>query len=431
MNNTNQTAAELFRAAWQNQKPGSPDWLQTYRSEALDRFAQSGFPTTRLEDWKYTDVAKLAAVYPQWLVNQPAVDTAAADNPLNIPNSVRISFVDGVFSPEKSAQDLPENILVGKLADLATSHPEIIEEHLGRLAKNSDSGFIALNSVFSETAIAIIITADIELQQPIYIDYFSATAEISVQPRLLVSLGANSKATVVEHFSAAEPAITNAVTEIHACPGSQLAYYRLQEDHAEAWHTGVQYITLERDAYLNSVNIDAGAGMARNEMRLCLAGSGASADAKGLLLADGSRHVDSRLTVEHAAPNTRSRERYRAILADNAKGVFNGRILVQQAAQKTLAELTNRNLLLNRGAEINTKPELEIYADDVKCAHGSTTGQLDETSMFYLQSRGISPQEARNILVTAFASELLTDIDIPAVVERTQEAMRTLQFGEI
>ena len=431
MNNINQPVTEDFRAAWKNTSVSSPDWLQIFRNAALQQFALSGFPTTRAEDWKYTDVGKLAAAYPQWLINKPGADSDNNGKPLDIASAIRIAFVDGVYNPEKSSQVLPDNILVGKLADLATTNPEIIEKHLGRLASNSDSGFVALNSVFSETAVAILIPTGIELQQPVYIDYFSATAETSVQPRLLASLGTDSKATIIEYFSGTVPAITNAVTEIHCGQDTQLTYYRLQEDHAEAWHTAIQYIQLERNAHLNSVNIDAGAGMARNELRLNLAGEGASADAKGLLLADGSRHIDSRLTVEHAAPNTRSRERYRAILADNARGVFNGRILVQQAAQKTSAELTNRNLLLNRGAEINTKPELEIYADDVKCAHGSTTGQLDETAMFYLLSRGIPPQEARNILVQAFASELLTDTGIPAVVERAQQAMRTLRFSDV
>jgi Fe-S cluster assembly protein SufD len=431
MNSTNQPATASFRAAWQDQSAASPEWLRAYRNDALNQFAQSGFPTTRLEEWKYTDVGKIAAAYPQWLTNQPATATPVTGTRLEIANAIRIAFVDGKYSPEKSTRNLPANILVGKLAELANTHPEALADHLGRLANNADSGFVALNSVFSETGVIILIPADMELQQPIYIDYFSATPEISTQPRLLADLGANSKATIVEHFSGAGPAITNAVSEIHCRPGSQANYYRLQEDHAEAWHTAVQYVQLERDAHLNSVNIDAGAGLARNELRLCLAGTGASADATGLLLADGSRHVDSRLNVEHAAPNTRSRERYRSILADNAKGVFNGRILVQQAAQKTSAELTNRNLLLNRGAEINTKPELEIYADDVKCSHGATTGQLDETSMFYLLSRGIDPQEARNILVTAFASELLTDIDIPAVAERARLAMQTLRFRDV
>jgi Fe-S cluster assembly protein SufD len=174
------------------------------------------------------------------------------------------------------------------------------------------------------------------------------------------------------------------------------------------------------------MQIDIGAQLARNELHLTLAGSGAHAECKGLLIADASRHIDSRITVEHAAPHTTSRERFRAILAGKARGVFNGRILVQAEAQKTAAELTNRNLLLSPGAEMDTKPELEIYADDVKCAHGSTTGQLDETALFYLVSRGIEVREARNLLIRAFAAELLTDIGIPALRDRTQAALEAL-----
>ena len=430
MTNQNQPAAETFRKAWQSQRQNAPAWLQTFQNKALEQLALSGFPTTRMEDWKYTDVRKLAAAYPLWLINSPAAATATTGDPLDIADAIHLAFVDGVYNAEKSTGELPESIRVGKLSELATKFPAAIEKQLGKLAKNSDSGFVAINAAFSETAIAIMVPDGVELRQPVYIEYFSSTAESSTQPRVLANLGANSKATIVEHFSGAAPAITNAVTEIHCCQGSQLTYYRLQEEHVDTWHTAIQYIHLERDASVNAVSIDSGAGLARNELRLCLAGSGATANATGLLLADGSRHVDSRLIVEHAAPNTRSRERYRSILADKARGVFNGRILVQQAAQKTSAELTNRNLLLSPGTEIDTKPELEIYADDVKCAHGATTGKLDEVSMFYLLSRGINPQEARNILVKAFASELLSDINIPAIVERTQQAMRALRYSE-
>jgi Fe-S cluster assembly protein SufD len=429
MNNPNQPATDTLHNTWQNRNPASPEWLQTFQKSALAEFSQTGFPTTRLEDWKYTDVRKLAAAYPQWLTNQPALDTNTTSNLLIIDHAIRIVFINGIYNAEKSTANVPEYIHVGKLSELAAEHPEALEKALGKLAKNTDSGFVAINTAFSETAISILIPDNTELQQPIHIEYLSSAEKTSVQPRVLANLGTNSKATIIEHFSGVAATITNAVTEVHCGQGSNLSYYRLQEENIEAWHTGAQYIHIARDASVNAVTIDTGALLARSEMRLCLAGPGATADVKGLLLADGSRHIDSRLSVEHAAPETRSRERYRSILADKAQGVFNGRILVQQEAQKTLAQLTNRNLLLNHGAGINTKPELEIYADDVKCAHGATTGKLDETSLFYLLSRGIDPVEARNILITAFASELLTDIQIPAIAAHTQAAMRALRVG--
>ncbi|MGI9289880.1 MAG: SufB/SufD family protein, partial [Gammaproteobacteria bacterium] len=180
------------------------------------------------------------------------------------------------------------------------------------------------------------------------------------------------------------------------------------------------------DATVHTTSIDIGAQLARNELHLALNGRGAHAECKGLFLADQKRHIDSRITVDHAAPDTTSRERFRGVLADQARGVFNGRIHVLSEAQKTSAELTNRNLLLNPGAEVNAKPELEIYADDVKCAHGSTTGQLDQNSLFYLLSRGIDQEEARVLLIRAFVGELLTDISVPEVRDITQEALARL-----
>jgi Fe-S cluster assembly protein SufD len=431
MPNPTLSAAESLYAAWLNQDRSGAGWLQQLQLDAIKEFERSGFPSSRAEDWKYTDVRKLALAYPDWLATSPVVGANTPDDSLEIPGAIHLRFVDGVFLPERSSTDLPENLYAGPARDIDTSLGTNVGQGFGHLTAARNTGFVALNTAFTDTVVVLILPDNTCLDRPVYISHFSSTAETGTHPRLYVELGKNSTATIVEHASGNQPAIVNAVTEINCRQGSQLHYYRLQETHCDSWNTAVQHIEVAHDASVTTTTIDTGGGISRNELYVRLAGAGAAAEAKGLLLADGSKHVESRITVEHAAPNTQSRERYRAILADKAHGVFNGKILVQQAAQKTAAELTNRNLLLTRGAEINTKPELEIYADDVKCAHGSTTGRLDETSLFYLLSRGIEPVTARNILVRAFAIELLTDMTVPAIAARAQAALESLKFGEL
>jgi Fe-S cluster assembly protein SufD len=410
--------------AWESRGYRQDSWLSQRRRDALEALDANGFPGPREEDWKYTDTRPLAEHLPGWL-GAPSW-CAEADAPiLHIPNAARLVFVDGLFSPEQSTNTLPAGLVAGDLEQLGDQNDKL-RSKIGLLANVNDSGFIAINTAFAGHGAALQVEPNVTLEQPVYLCFYSSTPEQVVQPRIIVDLGENSSATVVEHYCGAGAGIVNTVTEISCAAGASLHWDKLQEESQLAWHTAVQYARLDREASLRATQIDIGASLSRNELRVRLQGPGAEAEACGLFLADQQRHVDSRITVEHAAPDTRSRERYRGILADRARGVFNGRILVEQDAQKTAAELTNRNLLLSKGAEINTKPELEIYADDVKCAHGSTTGQLDETSMFYLRSRGIAAEEARNMLIRAFASELLTDLEIDAIKQRVEEAMDRL-----
>jgi Fe-S cluster assembly protein SufD len=431
MNNATSTVTERLQALWLAQQPAAGGWLPDLQRKAIDQFGRTGFPTTRNENWKYTDVSKLAQLYPDWLIHKTASTDAMARKPLAIVDAIHLVFVDGAFQPAHSSSDLPDSLVVGNLTQLAHSHREILESRLNQLSQATDSGFVALNTAFSADCAALILAAGTTLTRPVYIEHWSGSHGTSSHPRLLVDLGDKSQATVIEHYSSSVATLVNAVAELSIGRGANLTYYRLQEAHPEAWHTGLQRLRLDSDATVRSMTIDCGSIMSRSELYAYMAGPGATIEAQGLLLGDGSRHIDSRITIEHAAPHTTSRVRYRAILGDKSRGVFNGRILVQQQAQKTNAELTNRNLLLNRGAEINTKPELEIYADDVKCAHGSTTGQLDETAFFYLLSRGIDKQAARNMLITAFASELLTDIEVPAIAERTRHALSALRFSDL
>jgi Fe-S cluster assembly protein SufD len=423
---------DTIREAWQNANPADNSWLHALKTDALDEFSRMGFPTTRLENWKYTDVSELAANYTRWLDNKPTADSKISAPDLDIAEAVQVHFVDGIYRPELADNsNLPQGVYAGSISDLLTYAPAL-KDRIGRQAGKDDidSGLVALNTAFSGFGLAVVLPENQTLTQPIYLHCHTSTPQLNSQPRIMVDLGANSHATVIEHYTSELQAVVNTVTEIHCAANASLNYYKLQDEHVDTWHTAFQYAELENNARLHSTHIDIGGVLARNELRLRLAGRGAEADCKGLFMADANRHVDSRITVEHAAPDTRSRERYRGILGGTARGVFNGRIYVEADAQKTSAELTNRNLLLSKGAEIDTKPELEIYADDVKCAHGSTTGQLDETALFYLLSRGIDEQEARNILVAAFAATLVSDIGIEAITTRVQTALHSLRSAE-
>lgn len=424
-NNPGAKTGERLEALWQTERGGRSDWLDEIQRDALQVFNRNGFPTTALEDWRYTDVQPVATNYPDWLQNTPAPAAALPELP-EIPDAARIVFIDGQYRPELSDADkLPAGAFAGPLMELAAANPQLAER-LGTLASTQQSGLIAVNTAFTSDAFGLLLQPDEALDQPLHLVFHTATAELTVQPRLLISLGARSRAMLIEHYSSSGAAIINNVTEIFCGAGAKLIRDRLQSEHHDAWHIAAQYARLEENATLLNTQIDVGAQLARSELQVELAGRSAHTDARGLFMADERRHVDSRITVEHAAPDTTSRERYRGILADRARGVFNGRILVQQDAQKTSADLTNRNLLLSPGAEIDTKPELEIYADDVKCAHGSTTGQLDSNALFYLLSRGIAADEARNMLVRAFAAELVSDIDVPALAGAVQAALADL-----
>jgi Fe-S cluster assembly protein SufD len=419
-----------IRTAWQAREPDTSSWLGQLQEQALDAFERNGFPSKRMEDWKYTNMQPVAENYPGWLSTESATDADTADL-LDIPDAVHLAFIDGQYQPQLSGStELPAGVLAGNLATLTAEQPDAIHKLLGRLANNDDSGFIALNTAFATDAVVLLIPDNVVLERPVYISFFSGTPHVTVQPRLLIDLGVNSQATVIEHYTSSTPAIVNTVTEIFANQGSSLTWYKLQDEHTETSHTGAQYAELAQDASIQTTQLDIGGKLVRNQLHLKLAGRGADANAKGLFMADDKRHVDSRITVEHAAPDTTSQEQFRGVLGGQACGVFNGRILVQQEAQKTAAALNNRNLLLSPQAEINTKPELEIYADDVKCAHGSTTGQLDATALFYLLSRGIDPTEARKILIKAFVGELLTGIAFEALSNRVQTALQQLEADD-
>ena len=421
--------------AWveENPRASGPGWLRELRHEALSRFRELGFPTPKQEAWKYTNLAPLARIpfrHPEPDGGPRPVDPA----PWDLPASARIVFVNGVLRPDHgSTEGLPAGARVTSLRDALASRPEALEPHLARLAAFRDDPLTALNSAFLEEGALVELEAGVRVERPIHLLFLSAAAEHPTvsSPRNLILAGPGAEATVVETYAGpgGEISFTNAVTELSAGDGSVLRHVKLQQESAEAFHVGTLAASLGRDAVLRSFVASSGAALARNNVAVRFAAPGGECHLDGLFTGWGAQHADNHTLIDHAFPHCTSRELYKGILGGRARGVFHGRIVVRPDAQKTDAIQTNKNLLLSREALVDSTPALEIHADDVKCKHGSTIGQLDERSLFYLRSRGIGEREARGILTYAFAAEVTGRIPVAPVRERL-EAMLRARFAD-
>jgi Fe-S cluster assembly protein SufD len=407
-----------------------PGWLAECRREGLDAFAAAGFPGRRDEDWKYTDLKLVTrrsfAAGATAAFEAPAL--AGLDGPVLV-------FVNGRLT---QARHLPDGVAVVPLAQaLADGHPAC-RELLGRIARPERHRFAALATALFNDGALLDLAENLELEAPVRLVFLAGGDQPALAcPRVLVRAGANSRATLIEHYAAASgEALSLAVTEIALGPGATLQHYRLQEEAAEAFHLGVLAARLDRDAALVSHNLSVGARIARLDIDVELAAPGARVEMNGLYVVRDRQHVDSHTRVDHAAPRTTSDELYRGVLSGKSRAVFNGKAVVHPGAFGTDAVQANANLLLSPQAEVDTKPELEIYADDVKCAHGATTGQLDASALFYLRSRGIDEDTARTLLTFAFADTVLARMGLAPlrrhaeelVVGRLPEAERIREF---
>lgn len=394
-----------------------PAWLQPLRERAIVAFTRRGFPTPRDEDWKYTNLQALADASGTLLgmtpsaANADVIDDLLRSLPVGATDWV-IVFVNGAYRDELShLPDTGSGVRITTLAAADAAAHELLRDRLGRLARIDDLQLAALNTAFMNDGLAIEIDAHARPEGTIHAIFLSDSQPASHQPRLLIDAGAHSRATVIEYHAGRESGWTNAVTEIHCAAGAQLAYVKLQNEADATDHIATQQVRLEAGSRFHAVHLDFGARLARNDLSVQLAGSGAHAALYGLFLADGKRHVDNHTRIDHLATDTSSIENYRGILNDAGRGVFNGKIIVHEGADRSDARLNNHNLLLSKTAEIDTKPELEIYTDDVKCAHGATTGQLDDNALYYLRARGIPRPQARRMLVLAFAREIVAQLD--------------------
>ncbi|UYG08704.1 Fe-S cluster assembly protein SufD [Halomonas sp. M4R1S46] len=401
-----------------------PTWIAARRQAGAARFEALGFPHRRIENWKYTDVRAIARH--DFALASDADFSPAAAAALTLPlDGHRLTFVDGVFAPALSdLGDLPDGVQLMPLSQALEDNHEAVGGPLGRLTGVEFSPFAALNTAFMEEGAVVRLAPRTVVNKPIVLQFLSRAGEQAVMshPRILIEAGGRSQATVVEHHVGEEGAanFTNLVEEIILERGAMLTHYKLQEAPIQDRHVASIQVEQARDSRYTSFNLNLGGGLVRNDLVSDLNGQGAEAAFRGLFYGQGRQHVDNHTLVNHNAPHTTSRENYKGILDDRAHGVFNGKVIVKRDSQKIEAEQSNANLLLSDRAEIDTKPELEIYADDVKCAHGATTGQLDEEAIYALRTRGIDAQTARGLLTLAFAGEVMERVDLDAVAERVE-----------
>jgi len=407
-----------------------PAWLEAIRKEAIGRFAELGFPTTKLEDWKYTSLARVART--PWA---PAPEATArldreAVEALSFPVfacSVFV-FVNGRFAPGLSApRALAGGIQVGSLAQLAARPGSPLEDRLGAMARAQEHALVALNTAFFRDGAFVHVPAGIRIENPIHVVHVTVAGDepCAVHPRTLVLAEAGSEAVVIEDFvSLGEgEAFCNAVTELSLEEGARIEHVSLLRERERTAHVATFHAHQARDSRLVAHNVSLGGQLTRSDTVSALQGRGAECSLYGFYVATGSQHVDNHTTVEHAEPDCTSRELYKGVLDDAGRGVFNGKVIVQPDAQRTSAQQDNKNLLLSRDAEVDSKPELQIHADDVRCTHGSTIGQIDEDALFFLRTRGIDAVAARALLMRAFATDVTSRISVAPLRDRIDELL--------
>ena len=407
-----------------------PEWLRGLRAQAAAHFAEQGLPSTRLEEWRYTNVMPLARVPFELPGPEPAPITRAAVESLCFPVfacSVFV-FVDGRFRAELSSpRALSGSLRVVSLAELRARAPERLAGQLGRVADPKRQPFVALGSAFLDDGACLFVPRGTRVEQPVHVVQLASGAapDRVCHPRLLVVAEPGSHVTLIQDFVSLSDArgFTNAVAEVTLEQGAAVDLVLLQRENAESFHVSNLEVRIARDARFAAHTLTLGGGFVRNDLNAVLEDEGASLRLDGLTVAGGRQLVDNHTVVDHALPHGESRQRYKSVLGGEARGIFRGRVIVRPDAQKTSASQSNANLLLGARAEIDTKPQLEIYADDVKCSHGSTIGRLDENALFYLRSRGLSEPRARDLLMRAFALEVLEHLPARALAEGLDDAV--------
>ncbi|MGH6635349.1 MAG: Fe-S cluster assembly protein SufD [Gammaproteobacteria bacterium] len=404
--------------------------IADYRRRAMARFHQTGFPNPRLENWKYTDVAPIA---------RGAFRLARAEDRQLEKDVLRglrlvdllcheLVFVNGQYAPHLSNPDgLPDEASARSLAQVLAGEPELFHDYVRYRPVDEGPGFDALNSAFVSDGLLLTLAPGTTLEQPIHLLFVSTPGETALvsHPRVIIEAAEGCRVRVLESYRNVSACgnFTNAVTEIRAGAGSVLEHYKILDEGSGAYHIGRLSISQGAGSQVMSHAIAFGSALSRSDIHVTLDGEGAGVTLNGLYLVEGREHVDFHTRIDHIQPSTRSREFYKGVLNGAGRGIFNGKVVVHRGAQKADAALSNKNLLLSKHAEANTKPELEIYADDVACSHAATVSQLDENLLFYLRSRGIDRQVALALLTYAFADDVIARIQMEPVRHALEQAL--------
>jgi len=409
--------------------------LHQLRKSAISNFQKLNFPTQKDEEWKYTNISSLQ----KHNFSSAAVNENVSSEIINkflfdkLEHSLLV-FVNGIYSPELSKiTDLPKGVEVGSIAEAIKNNNSVVKNNLGKYAKDENYFFTTLSSAFIKDGAFVYVPDGKVVENPIHIIFYTKSSDNKIinQPRNLFVAGKDSQVSIIEHYISDEENIylTNAVTEIFADENAVVDHIKLQEESKKAFHIARMDVDQERSSNFSSHLISTGAQISRNDFSTRFNAEGSESMLNGLFMISNEQLFDAHTMIDHAKPHCSSHEHYKGILQDNSKGVFNGKVMVRQDAQKTNAFQQNNTILLSDDAVMNTKPQLEIFADDVKCSHGATIGKLNDEAKFYLKSRGIGEEAATAMLIHAFASDVISSIKIPALRDYLEEII-TRRFNQ-
>lgn len=414
-----------YQTAFRSVSPTVP-WLELVRSSAMDRFEQLGFPSVREEDWKYTNLAALAKEsFVPAIQNSAVSDVSQFAYPET--EGAHLVVVNGFLREDLSQTNgLGDAVAVDLFSAAADArYNKIIRKYLARNAGYHNNGLTALNTAFLQSGVFLWIPKNVKVERPLQITFVAEGDQSASFPRVLVVAEENSSATLIENFVSygAGKYFANAVLEAVLKDGAQLEHYRLQRENKNSFHTSTTSVELGRASRYDTTSINLGAQLSRHDISVVMDHEGAETSVDGLYMVDSDQHTDTHSVIDHKQPHCNSHQLYKGILDGNGRAVFNGKIYVREGAQKTDAMQTNKNLLLSEKARVDTKPQLEIYADDVKCAHGAAVGQIDPEELFYLETRGINPELGRNLLTYGFAEEVIAKIKIESIRSELDQAV--------